>query len=122
MHSAQITERPFGQLTSGPISKPGDAVDVNPPINVAWGILPTPVIDIDSSTIYIVNWIVDNRGNRQLRLNALRLRDGRENPAYSVLDPGEVHKCSRSDVDAEPSSKAASGIVADAAAGDGNRS
>src|SRR5271166_5637466 len=56
--------------------KPGDAVDVNPPINVAWGILATPVIDIDSSTIYIANWIVDGAGNRQLRLNALRLRDG----------------------------------------------
>jgi outer membrane protein assembly factor BamB len=55
---------------------PGDAVDVNPPINVAWGILATPVIDVDGSTIYIANWIVDAAGNRQLRLNALRLRDG----------------------------------------------
>jgi outer membrane protein assembly factor BamB len=56
--------------------KPGDGVDVNPPINVAWGILATPVIDVDGSTIYIANWIVDNTGKRQLRLNALRLRDG----------------------------------------------
>jgi outer membrane protein assembly factor BamB len=55
---------------------PGDAVDVNPPINVAWGILATPVIDVDSSTIYIANWIVNLAGNRELRLNALRLRDG----------------------------------------------
>lgn len=57
--------------------QPGDAVDVNPPINVAWGILSTPVIDLQSSTLYMVNWIVDHDGNRALRLNALRLRDGR---------------------------------------------
>jgi hypothetical protein len=55
---------------------PGDAVDTNPPINVAWGILATPVIDVDESTIFIANWIVDAAGNRELRLNALRLRDG----------------------------------------------
>ena len=55
---------------------PGDPVDVNPPINVAWGILATPVIDVDSSTIYIVNLIIDSNGQRALRLNALRLKDG----------------------------------------------
>lgn len=64
---------------------PGDAVDVNPPINVAWGILATPVIDVDGSTIFIANWIVDTAGNRQLRLNALRLRDGHlRHPALPI--------------------------------------
>ena len=55
---------------------PGDPVDLNPPINVAWGILATPVIDVDSSTIYIVSLIIDAGGQRALRLNALRLKDG----------------------------------------------
>jgi len=55
---------------------PGDAVDVNPPINVAWGIVSTPVIDLPSSTLFIVNWRLDKHGNRVLHLNALRLRDG----------------------------------------------
>ena len=56
--------------------QPGDAVDVNPPINVAWGILSTPVIDLSSSTQYLVNWALDAQDHRSLHLNALRLRDG----------------------------------------------
>jgi hypothetical protein len=62
---------------------PGDAVDVNPPINVAWGILSTPVIDLASSTLFIVNWQLNQQGNRVLYLNALRLRDGQ--PRHSPL-------------------------------------
>lgn len=64
---------------------PGDGVDINPPINVAWGIVSTPVIDLASSTLFIVNWIVDAQGKRQLRLHALRLRDGKpRRPALPI--------------------------------------
>jgi hypothetical protein len=54
----------------------GDAIDVNPPINVAWGILATPVIDLDSSTLFVATWILDSADRRSLQLYALRLRDG----------------------------------------------
>jgi outer membrane protein assembly factor BamB len=64
---------------------PGDGVDVNPPINVAWGIVSTPVIDLVSSSIYIVTWIIDQDGKRALRLHALRLRDGKpRRPALPI--------------------------------------
>ena len=46
-------------------------------INKSFGILSTPVIDRDTGTIYAVNWIVDSNGNRQLKLNALSLKDGK---------------------------------------------
>jgi outer membrane protein assembly factor BamB len=54
---------------------PNDAVDIHH-INKSFGILSTPVIDLVSSTIYAVNWIVDDHNNRVLHLNAIRLRDG----------------------------------------------
>jgi glycosidase len=52
-----------------------DAVDIHH-INRSFGILSTPVIDRESMTIYVVNWIVDEHGDRQLRMNAMRLQDG----------------------------------------------
>jgi outer membrane protein assembly factor BamB len=54
---------------------PSDAVDVHH-INRSFGILSTPVIDRDAGLIYLVNWILDDKGNRALRVNALRLADG----------------------------------------------
>jgi hypothetical protein len=51
---------------------PSDPVDIHH-INKSFGILSTPVIDQDEGLIYLVNWIVDERGNRALRVNALRL-------------------------------------------------
>jgi hypothetical protein len=70
---------------------PGDAVDTNPPINVAWGILSTPVIDLPSSTLFIVNWQLDGHGNRVLFLNALRLRDGHMRHAPLVIHASVVN-------------------------------
>ena len=62
----------------------GDAVDVYG-INRSFGILSTPVIDRDAGIIYAVNWIVDEHGDRQLRLNALRLSDGATPPGKGAL-------------------------------------
>jgi outer membrane protein assembly factor BamB len=56
-----------------------DPVDIHH-INRSFGILATPVIDRETETIYAVNWIVDEHGNRQLKLNALQLRDGKPPP------------------------------------------
>jgi outer membrane protein assembly factor BamB len=47
-------------------------------INIHWGILSTPVIDIDAHLMYIVNWTVDANGQRLLRLHGLKLEDGSE--------------------------------------------
>ena len=71
------------QLWSHPVSlgkqfvpNPNDPVDIYH-INRSFGILSTPVIDRDTATIYAVNWIVDDNGNRQLKVNALSLTDGK---------------------------------------------
>ena len=61
------------------VPDPSDPVDIYH-INRSFGILSTPVIDRDTGTIYAVNWIVDSNGNRQLKLNALSLKDGKPPP------------------------------------------
>jgi hypothetical protein len=53
-----------------------DPVDIYH-INRSFGILSTPVVDQDANTIYVVNLIVDGHGDRQFRLNAMRLQDGK---------------------------------------------
>ena len=53
-----------------------DAVDSHN-INRSFGILSTPVIDREANTIYAVSWIVDAENNRQLKLNAICLADGK---------------------------------------------
>jgi hypothetical protein len=47
-------------------------------INHLWGILSTPVIDIDTKTLYVVNWSSADgtRNNAVHKLNALNLADG----------------------------------------------
>jgi hypothetical protein len=70
------------------ISKPGfpKANDVDQfGINVLWGILSTPVIDLDAQAIYLVNWVKVGQGKRELQLHALRLQDGKQfKPALTV--------------------------------------
>jgi outer membrane protein assembly factor BamB len=61
------------------IPDPADPVDIHH-INRSFGILSTPVIDRASETIYAVNWIVDEHGDRQLKVNATQLSDGRSPP------------------------------------------
>jgi hypothetical protein len=49
-------------------------------INKLWGILSTPVIDLDANQMYIVNWIAtsNDRKSHALRLHRIRLDDGTE--------------------------------------------
>lgn len=47
-------------------------------INILWGILSTPVIDLDSKTIYCVNWVLQQNGKPALFLHRLRIEDGAE--------------------------------------------
>jgi hypothetical protein len=56
---------------------PNDAVD-SAHINKSFGILSTPVIDIDAGLMYLVNWVTNDPAhqNRSLRVNAIRLSDG----------------------------------------------
>src|SRR5215470_8057264 len=56
-------------------------------INVRWGILSTPVIDIDTDTLYIVNWSSPDgkRNNAVHKLNALNLKTGQpSHPALTI--------------------------------------
>jgi hypothetical protein len=54
-------------------------------INIKWGILSTPVIDIDAGRIYVVNWMVQN-GKRALFAHRVNLKDGVE-----VGQPVAIH-------------------------------
>ena len=57
-------------------------------INILWGILSTPVIDMDAQggpAMYLVNWVAQPSGRRDLQLHALRLKDGQEfKPALPI--------------------------------------
>jgi outer membrane protein assembly factor BamB len=65
-----------------------DAVD-SYHINRSFGILSTPVIDLQAGLIYIVAWDTDDPAhqNRTIHLNAIRLTDGKtppDKPAYKL--------------------------------------
>ena len=48
-------------------------------INIAWGILSTPVIDLDTNQMYVVNWVASaDQKSRALFLHRIRLEDGTE--------------------------------------------
>src|SRR5262249_46345750 len=47
-------------------------------INIAWGILSTPVIDPDSNTLFAVNWVVGNDKKPALFVHRVRLHDAAE--------------------------------------------
>jgi outer membrane protein assembly factor BamB len=56
-------------------------------INFRWGILSTPVVDIDTNTLYIVNWSSPDgkRTNAVHKLNALNLKTGQpSHPALTI--------------------------------------
>jgi hypothetical protein len=62
-------------------------------VNEHWGILSTPAIDIDSKTMYVINWTLEPDGQRVFRLNALDLATGKPRlPAQAIFcDYGEGH-------------------------------
>lgn len=47
-------------------------------INILWGILSTPVIDLDNKVMYCINWEAQPDGKPALFLHRLRLEDGKE--------------------------------------------
>jgi outer membrane protein assembly factor BamB len=57
-------------------------------INIKWGILSTPVIDMDADggpAMYLVNWVANQANRPALFLHALRLKDGQEfKPSLAV--------------------------------------
>jgi hypothetical protein len=66
-------------------------------INVHWGILSTPVVDIDDNSMYIVNWMmVAGAKEPALYVHRIRLQDGKE-----MVAPRPI-KASLSDPDGQP--------------------
>src|SRR5262245_44734585 len=47
-------------------------------INILWGILSTPVINLEANRMYIVNWMVGPEQKPALFLHQIRLTDGKE--------------------------------------------
>jgi hypothetical protein len=47
-------------------------------INIAWGILSTPVIDADTNTMYLAGWLVGKDKKPALFVHHIRLQDGRK--------------------------------------------
>ena len=62
-------------------------------INILWGILSTPVIDLDADKMYVVNWVVQADGKRALFLHEIGLKDGKETrPAVPIrANPVDEH-------------------------------
>ena len=55
-------------------------------INIAWGILSTPVVDLDANQMYVVNWVASADGkSRALFLHRIRLDDGTEIPTAQPI-------------------------------------
>jgi hypothetical protein len=55
-------------------------------INIHWGILSTPVVDIDDSSLYVVNWMmIGANKSPSLYLHRVRLKDGKETPAARAI-------------------------------------
>ena len=63
-----------------------DAVD-SKHINRSFGILSTPVIDLNAGLMYLVDWDTNDTAhqNRSLHLNAIRLKDGQREPGKPAL-------------------------------------
>jgi outer membrane protein assembly factor BamB len=70
------------------LPKPFDPVD-DKNINRSFGILSTPVIDLTSQTIYVVNWLSDQatHQDRTFQVHALRLQDGQPQTGKSSALP-----------------------------------
>jgi outer membrane protein assembly factor BamB len=68
------------------LPKLGDAVD-SMNINRSFGILSTPVIDLQAGLIYLVDWDTNDAAhqNRSIHLNAIRLNDGQRPPEKPAL-------------------------------------
>jgi hypothetical protein len=60
-------------------------------INIAWGILSTPVIDLDANRLYCVNWMTQPNGSRALFAHRIDLSSmteiGAPEPIKANLDP-----------------------------------
>lgn len=93
--------RPFKPaVTSNPGEHRRTTIDLYG-INIKWGILSTPVIDLDAQTLYLANWVVSPTDNTKtvLQVHALALIDGHEQPnspqpieASLTLAPGHEVK------------------------------
>lgn len=70
-----ITPKAEGKLPTGLTETDIDLFG----INLKWGILSTPVIDLDTNTLYVVSWSSSNgqRANAVHSLNALSLKTGK---------------------------------------------
>jgi outer membrane protein assembly factor BamB len=109
-------DAPQGQdlLWKTPLGDPFRAPEVQQPgehrqttidlygINILWGILSTPVIDLEARVMYCVNWVVQADGKPALFLHRLRLEDGRETsqPAGGLrLEAAQIDKDGKQAVD-----------------------
>jgi hypothetical protein len=59
-------------------------------INIHWGILSTPVVDIDDNSMYVVNWmVVTAEKGPALYLHRIRLQDGKETPTPRAIEASQ---------------------------------
>jgi hypothetical protein len=72
----------------GPPRPGGKDIDMWSTNDPEWGILSTPVVSDDKSTLYAVAWHADGPGDFQYKLHALNLKDGLDrNPPVTVGVP-----------------------------------
>jgi hypothetical protein len=82
-----VVEKPYRPALDPRHPPNGTVIDMFG-INILWGILSTPVIDMDAQggpAMYVVNWVAEQPTKPVLKLHALRLKDGKEfQPALPI--------------------------------------
>ena len=87
---------PEGQTTPlwakwlGPPRPGGKDIDMWSTNDPEWGILSTPVVSDDKSTLYVVAWHNEDAGGFQYRLHALNLKNGAERQAPANIGPSST--------------------------------
>jgi hypothetical protein len=78
--TSTLLGKPFVPIVEHPGPNPHRETNVDLyGINILWGILSTPVIDLDAKRMYLVNWTASANGKSQvLMLHRIDLTDGRE--------------------------------------------
>jgi hypothetical protein len=114
----------------GPPRPGGKDIDMWSTNDPEWGILSTPVISEDKSTLYVVAWHDEGTNGFQYRLHALNLKDGADRHPPAAIGPASKdasNPCQKQNIFNPCAHKQRAGLLLDRGVlyigfgGDGNR-
>jgi hypothetical protein len=114
----------------GPPRPGGKDIDMWSTNDPEWGILSTPVISEDKSTLYVVAWHDEGTNGFQYRLHALNLKDGADRDPPAAIGPASKdasNPCQKQNIFNPCAHKQRAGLLLDRGVlyigfgGDGNR-